>query len=122
MASAGEGDLVYLDPPYDPLSATANFTGYTRASFGREAQERLADAFRAAAARGARVLLNNSDTPLVRELYRALPSQRCPACCAPSTRTPRSARASQSLSLPATPNRAGKQAPPQALGVLHKGG
>ena len=70
MASAGEGDLVYLDPPYDPLSATPNFTGYTRASFGREAQERLADAFRAAAARGARVLLNNSDTPLVRELYR----------------------------------------------------
>lgn len=69
MAMAGPGDFVYLDPPYDPLSATANFTGYTRESFGRTEQERLAAAVRAAAGRGALVLLNNSDTPFVRMLY-----------------------------------------------------
>lgn len=79
MAAAGPGDLVYLDPPYDPLSATANFTGYTRASFGREEQERLAVAVRAAAARGALVLLNNSDTPLVRALYKDFRIAKVPA-------------------------------------------
>ena len=29
MAAAGPGDFIYLDPPYDPVSATANFTGYS---------------------------------------------------------------------------------------------
>ncbi len=70
LAEAGQGDFVYLDPPYDPLSATANFTGYTKGSFGRDEQARLARATHDAAKRGAKVLLNNSDTPLVRELYR----------------------------------------------------
>lgn len=69
MGEAGPGDFLYLDPPYDPLSATANFTGYTASSFGREQQERLAEAIRAAAQRGAQVLLNNSDTPFIRSLY-----------------------------------------------------
>ena len=69
MAEAGPGDFIYLDPPYDPLSATANFTGYTAESFGRKEQERLAAAVRAADKRGALVLLNNSDTPFIRELY-----------------------------------------------------
>ena len=70
MADAGQGDLVYLDPPYDPLSATANFTGYTANSFGQGEQERLMEAFRAASGRGAKVILNNSDTEFVRSLYR----------------------------------------------------
>lgn len=70
MAQAGPGDFIYLDPPYDPLSATANFTGYTAESFGRSEQERLASAIRSAHQRGCLVLLNNSDTPFVRDLYR----------------------------------------------------
>jgi DNA adenine methylase len=76
MAVAGPGDLVYLDPPYDPLSVTANFTGYTATSFSRPEQERLAAAFREAAARGARLVLNNSDTEFIRSLYRGF---RCVA-------------------------------------------
>ena len=68
-ADCGEGDLVYLDPPYDPLSETSQFTSYTREGFHREEQERLAQAFRAMAARGATVILSNSDTQLIRELY-----------------------------------------------------
>ena len=36
-----DGAFVYFDPPYDPVSPSANFTGYTRGGFGREEQIRL---------------------------------------------------------------------------------
>jgi len=63
------GDAVYLDPPYAPLSPTSNFTGYTKDGFGESDQIRLRDHFMALAKRGVRVLLSNSDTPLIRKLY-----------------------------------------------------
>ena len=68
-ADCGPGDFVYFDPPYDPLSATASFTKYARDGFDTAAQRRLAEVFAALADRGARVMLSNSDTPLIRELY-----------------------------------------------------
>lgn len=68
----GAGDLVYLDPPYDPLSPTSQFTSYTRDGFHQPEQQRLAKAFEAMAARGASVILSNSDTTLIRELYSKL--------------------------------------------------
>jgi DNA adenine methylase len=67
---AKQGDLVYLDPPYHPLSGTANFTSYTASSFGVEDQERLAHIFRELDRRGCQVMLSNSSTPLIQELYR----------------------------------------------------
>lgn len=70
MARAGEGDQVYCDPPYVPLSATAHFTTYSGDAFDLEAQRRLAEHASAAAERGAAVVLSNHDTKLVRrELY-----------------------------------------------------
>ncbi len=66
---AGNGDFVYLDPPYVPTSTTANFTKYTAGSFGEADHRRLADAVHGAVARGCSVLLSNSDTPLVHDLY-----------------------------------------------------
>lgn len=66
---AAEGDLLYLDPPYQPLTRTSSFTSYTEAAFGRAEQERLAAAARRAASRGALVLVSNSDHPFVRQLY-----------------------------------------------------
>lgn len=63
------GDLVYLDPPYVPLSKTSDFTAYTSEGFDYSDQQRLAIKFRELAERGVYVLLSNSDTPLVRELY-----------------------------------------------------
>lgn len=66
---AGDGDLVYLDPPYDPLSDTSSFTAYAASPFGKAEQRALADHARLLRGRGAFVMLSNNDTPFVRELY-----------------------------------------------------
>lgn len=58
------GDIVYADPPYD-----GTFTGYTDGGFGRDEQEALRDRATQWADAGARVVLSNSDTPLIRSLY-----------------------------------------------------
>ncbi len=71
-SAAVPGDFVYLDPPYHPLTATANFTGYTRADFGRADQLRLRDAFESLTARGVAAMLSNSDHEFVRGLYEGL--------------------------------------------------
>jgi DNA adenine methylase len=65
-----EGDFVYIDPPYYPISATASFTSYAKEDFGPEEQHELAAVFADAAQRGVRVMLSNSDTPFIRKLYR----------------------------------------------------
>jgi DNA adenine methylase len=69
---AQPGNFVYLDPPYHPLSATANFTGYTRGDFGRADQLRLRDAFERLTGRGVAAMLSNSDHAFVRQLYGGL--------------------------------------------------
>jgi DNA adenine methylase len=63
------GGFIYLDPPYDPVSDTASFTGYNRGGFGREEQERLKRCCDELAARGVRFLLSNSATSFIKELY-----------------------------------------------------
>jgi DNA adenine methylase len=73
LESAGPGDLVYLDPPYQPLSATAHFTAYTAGDFGWEDQRRLARLFRELDGRGCRVMLSNSATEPIRRLYAGYP-------------------------------------------------
>lgn len=69
MLDARSGDLVYCDPPYAPVSATSNFTSYTKEKFTEHDQRRLRDAARMLKRRGVRVLLSNSSAPLVRDLY-----------------------------------------------------
>ncbi len=69
LAKAGVGDVAYLDPPYLPVSTTANFVGYTVDGFEIEDQERLADSMAAAVKRGANVLLSNSDTAEARRIF-----------------------------------------------------
>lgn len=53
--------LVYLDPPYRPLSTTSSFTAYAKEGFTDEDQKRLADYFRRMSDRGAYIILSNSD-------------------------------------------------------------
>ena len=69
VAGAGSGDFVYLDPPYAPLSRTAQFTSYTAGGFGSDQQAVLQRAVIDLAGRGAYVLLSNSVAPAVRRLY-----------------------------------------------------
>lgn len=70
VAHAKKGDLVYFDPPYDPVSKTASFTSYTKSGFGDAEQEKLADVFAALDRKGVHVVLSNSDTEFIRSLYR----------------------------------------------------
>lgn len=72
MEQAKRGDFVYLDPPYQPLSATANFTSYTSRCFMEKDQQELAAAVRKLDKRGCRVMLSNSDNEFVRDLYDGL--------------------------------------------------
>jgi DNA adenine methylase len=53
--------LVYFDPPYRPISATAHFTAYSRDVFDDAQQLRLATFYRTLDARGAKLMLSNSD-------------------------------------------------------------
>ncbi len=67
---AQDGDLVYFDPPYHPVSKTASFTSYEKNGFDEGAQRQLADVFRELDKTRVKLILSNSMTPLVRELYR----------------------------------------------------
>lgn len=99
LDAAVPGDFVYFDPPYHPLSATAYFTSYTKDAFGAEHQRRLAQVFRELDARGCRVMLSNSDTPLIRELYRGCRIEQVLAARAINSRADRRGKISEVLVL-----------------------
>jgi DNA adenine methylase len=69
LRRAKKGDFVYFDPPYVPLSPTSDFTAYIPGGFREAEQRKLAKVFAKLAERGVHVVLSNSDTKLVRELY-----------------------------------------------------
>jgi DNA adenine methylase len=66
---AGAGDFLYCDPPYAPLSRTANFTSYTTPRFGNDDHVRLQQLVVALAARGCHVLVSNSTAGEIASLY-----------------------------------------------------
>jgi DNA adenine methylase len=65
-----DGDVVYFDPPYVPVSDTANFTSYATDGFSHEQQVELAELAESLANRGVKVILSNHDVPITRELYK----------------------------------------------------
>jgi DNA adenine methylase len=67
--TAAAGDLVYFDPPYAPLSATARFTSYTANMFSDDDQRTLQAVVVRLAGRGCSVIVSNSTAPVVRDLY-----------------------------------------------------
>ncbi|MCA1256268.1 DNA adenine methylase [Enterobacter kobei] len=69
LALAGDGDVVYCDPPYEPLPGTAGFTNYAAGGFSWDNQIELAESCMAAHQRGAKVVISNSTAPRVLELY-----------------------------------------------------
>jgi len=69
LKRARKGDFIYFDPPYYPVSKTANFTSYTEYPFGKFEHESLALVARALDEKGCRIMLNNSWTDFTRRLY-----------------------------------------------------
>lgn len=69
FAEARPGDVIYCDPPYVPLTETANFTGYSKGGFGPKDQDDLARLARVASRNGVPVLISNHDNDCTRRLY-----------------------------------------------------
>ncbi|HNW96447.1 MAG TPA: DNA adenine methylase [Candidatus Paceibacterota bacterium] len=72
LKRARRGDFIYFDPPYYPVSKTASFTSYTNNSFLDKEQIELRDTFIELHKRGCFVMLSNSDTPFINEIYSGL--------------------------------------------------
>ena len=68
-ADAKDGDFVYFDSPYIPVSETANFTDYTKDGFSYEDHCRLAELSKRLDDAGVKIMLSNNDVDLVYELY-----------------------------------------------------
>ncbi len=71
VKSAKKGDFIYLDPPYAPLvEDTHSFVGYTLNGFGYDEQLRLRDLFVKLDKKGCYVMLSNSSSKIIHELYK----------------------------------------------------
>lgn len=64
-----EGDLVYFDPPYIPLSSSSSFSQYAKANFNEDNHRELAQTIKILKKKKAFVILSNSDTRLTREIF-----------------------------------------------------
>jgi DNA adenine methylase len=64
-----KNDLVYFDPPYHPISTTSSFTDYS-GSFGEKEQLRLRDYFKELDEKGVYVILSNSSSDFIKEIYK----------------------------------------------------
>jgi len=64
-----EGDLVFFDPPYAPISATSSFTSYTSEEFGGTQQVQLKEFCDSLNEKGVKFMLANSNCEFIRELY-----------------------------------------------------
>ena len=71
VKKASEFDFVYFDPPYMPVSKTANFTDYTVAGFSKVEQVRLKNVCDNLSKKGCFVMVSNSDSEFIRDLYRS---------------------------------------------------
>lgn len=69
VLTAEKESFVYFDPPYHPISDTSSFTGYSMDGFSSHEQERLKLLCDNLSDRGCKVLISNSDSPVIRELY-----------------------------------------------------
>lgn len=68
-SDAKRGNFVYLDPPYDPVSDSSNFTGYTQSGFNKDEQIRLKEFCEKMDRKGVKFMLSNSSTQFIKELY-----------------------------------------------------
>jgi len=64
-----EADFIYFDPPYYPIKKTS-FTKYARGDFLEKEQIKLKELFEELVKRGAKVMLSNSDSKFIKNLYK----------------------------------------------------
>ena len=69
LKDAHKGDFVYFDPPYQPVSSTANFTSYTNRNFTFDDLERLAVLCQKLDSKGCKFMLSNSNSEEVLEIF-----------------------------------------------------
>lgn len=66
---AKKGAFIYLDPPYDQYDEQVNFVGYTKDGFDRKDQERLKAMCDELIEKGCHIMVSNSKTPFIINLY-----------------------------------------------------
>jgi len=76
LAKVRKGDVIYCDPPYLPLSPSANFTSYSAGGFDMEQQKQLATIASQCAEHGVPVLISNHNTRDARAIYHKAKLQR----------------------------------------------
>ena len=69
LGDTKKGDLIYFDPPYQPISSTANFTSYTHRDFTEDDLQRLVDLANQLNSKGCHVLLSNSNSKTVKDYF-----------------------------------------------------
>ena len=69
VTDASSGDFVYMDPPYDPVSSSASFTGYAKGGFDQDEQIRVRDTSLKLIEKGVNVLISNSSTDFIHKIY-----------------------------------------------------
>ena len=70
MVEIKKGDMVYMDPPYFPLNRTSSFVNYDKSGFLEKEQEELYKFYRSLDKKGVQLLLSNSDTVYIKNLYK----------------------------------------------------
>jgi DNA adenine methylase len=71
LQGIGRDSIVYLDPPYHPISESSNFTGYVQGGWDADDQIRLREACDDLNRRGVRFLLSNSASNFIIGQYQA---------------------------------------------------
>lgn len=79
LKTAKKNDFIYIDPPYDPVSNTASFTGYDINGFDRSEQIRLKEVVDDLTGRECKVLLSNACTDFILDLYKKYKIEKVPA-------------------------------------------
>lgn len=67
---ARKEDFIYFDPPYYPLKNKPSFTTYTKGNFLEKEQKQLSEVFSKLDKKGCKVMLSNSDTEFIKDLYK----------------------------------------------------
>lgn len=70
LKKAKKWDFIFLDPPYDPISETANFTSYNGFTFCKEMQKEVHKTFKMLDKKWCFVMVTNNSTEFIQELFK----------------------------------------------------